>query len=122
MARRKYGKGSVYRYGNNKWRGQVYLDDGERITFTAKTKKEVENWVSSVIKEKETLPNGLKKNITYGEFIDDWLETKKYSVSEGTWSYYSQVTRDYIKPVIGKMRLKNLKRSMHLILVYSKLY
>ncbi len=73
------GEGSIYQRANGRWRAQIYIA-GERLSYSAKTRTEAL----------------------------DWLETKKTHVAEQTWSYYSQIVRDYIKPRLGMYKLREL--------------
>jgi len=107
MPRRKKGKGSIYKRSDGKWRGQFWLGD-DRKSVTGRTKKEVEDKIKILeMEERGRLNNG--RNLLYEDFLDSWLETKKNNVSVNTWSYYNQLVRDYIKPSLGMMILKDIK-------------
>ena len=101
------GEGSIYQRANGRWRAQIYIA-GERLSNSAKTRKEALDWL---LKIRNEVKNGLNvegSKISYSDFLDDWLNTKKINVSEQTWSYYSQIVRDYIKPSIGMYKLREL--------------
>ena len=101
------GEGSIYQRANGNWRAQIWIE-GERFSYTAKTRKEALDWL---LKTRTEVKNGLNvegSKILFSDFLDDWLETKKPHVAEQTWSYYSQIVRDYIKPNIGMYRLGEL--------------
>lgn len=101
------GEGSIYQRPNGRWRAQIYIA-GERIGYSAKTRTEALDWL---LKIRNEVKNGLNiegSKISYCDFLDDWLETKKPQVAEQTWSYYSQIVRDYIKPKLGMYKLREL--------------
>lgn len=101
------GEGSIYQRPNGRWRAQIYIA-GERLSYSAKTRKEAIDWL---LKIRNEVKNGLNiegSKIFYSAFLDDWLETKKPQVAEQTWSYYSQFVRDYIKPKLGMYKLREL--------------
>ncbi len=101
------GEGSIYQRTNGRWRAQIYIA-GERLSYSAKTRTEALDWL---LKIRNEVKNGLNvegSKISYCDFLDDWLETKKHHVAEQTWSYYTQIVRDYIKPNLGKYKLREL--------------
>jgi len=108
MARiRVKGEGSIYQRANGRFRAQIWIA-GERLSYSAKTKKEARDWL---LKIRNKVNNGLNvegSKIIYSDFLDDWLETKKPQVAEQTWSYYAQIVRDYIKPKLGMYKLREL--------------
>jgi len=108
MARRRGNKeGSIYQRPNGSWRSQILID-GERLSYSAETRKDAADWL---LKTRNDYKNGLRvegTKIIFTDFLDDWLETKKTHVAEQTWSYYSQIVRDYIKPKLGMFTLREL--------------
>ncbi len=101
------GEGSIYQRPNGRWRAQIYIA-GERLGYSAKTRKEALDWL---LKIRNEVKNGLNiegSKISYSDFLDDWLKTKKTQVAEQTWSYYAQIARDYIKPKLGMYKLREL--------------
>ena len=103
MRRRKKGKGTIYRRIDGKWRGQFWLGD-ERKSVTGKTKKDVEERIKFLeIEARNRLNKG--KNLKYGDFLDNWLETKQNNVTLNTWSYYRQLVRDYVKSSWGFLHI-----------------
>ncbi|MGB2964013.1 MAG: site-specific integrase [Anaerolineales bacterium] len=101
------GEGSIYQRPNGRWRAQIYIH-GERLTFSAITRKEALAWLLMIRNEVKNGLNVEGSKISYSDFLDDWLETKKPQVAEQTWSYYSQLVRDYMKPKLGMYKLREL--------------
>ncbi len=108
MAKRRGNQeGSIYKRANGTWRAQILID-GERFSHSAKTRREAEDWLLKIRNDFRTGLNVEGTRITFSEYLDDWLETKKHQVAKQTYSYYSQIIRDYIKPVLGKYKLTEL--------------
>lgn len=88
-----------------------YFPDGRRKmkTIYGKTIKEVEK------KERElrnSIENGTfieDNKITVGEWADEWLETFKTGISYNTRERYKSLISCQIKPLIGNLKLKDVK-------------
>jgi integrase len=105
--RRGNQEGTIYQRTNGKWRAQISIQ-GKRLSHTAETRKEAQKWVREI---KNGMERGLTHEgatITFGEWLDEWLVSKEHHVTIQTHSYYSQIVRDYIKPVLGRIRLREL--------------
>lgn len=108
-------EGSCYQRSDGKWIGQVqvgFKPDGSRkfITKTAKTQKEINNWISEV-------RNDILKNtfiqptaITVEQWFWNWMVTYKLkNVSSNTYARYLIYLKKHIIPSVGKIKLKELK-------------
>ena len=108
MARiRSHNEGSIYQRSNGKWRAQVSIDN-QRLSFTAKTKKEGLAWI---LETKNQIDKGLTfqgANTTLEEFLSEWLRTVS-SGSKGTYFTYSWTVQKRIIPYIGNLNLMDLR-------------
>ena len=121
--RRGNNEGSIYKTKEGKWRGQVQIGfkpDGSRkfVKFSGDTRQEVAEQVAQAISDisKNTFiePNRL----TFEDWIWNWLRVyKKPYIRPNTYTRYLYVTRDYIVPALGKIKIKSLK-SMHIQKLY----
>jgi integrase len=105
---RSHSEGSVHQRSNGKWRAQVSID-GQRLSFTAKTKKEAWDWVQETNYQ---IKNGLTfkaTDTTLDEFLREWLVTVSSSRSQGTHSSYKWTVDKRILPYMGKVKLKDLR-------------
>lgn len=75
-----------------------------------KTKKEAEAALADVIRQIETNTFIIPEKITFGEFLNYWLENYvKTNLSPTTaWGYESIITK-HIQPVLGSIELQKLK-------------
>jgi len=105
--RRGNKEGTIYQRTNGNWRAQISIM-GKRLSYTAETRKEAQKWVREIRNEMERGLTHEGARITFGEWLDEWLVSKKHHVAVQTQSYYSQIIRDYIKPVLGRIRLREL--------------
>ncbi len=110
MAKRGNQEGTIYKRANGKWRAQISLNGG-RLSFTAGSRAEAQDWLRAT---RNQIENGLTfkgSNLSFGEFLNDWLLSTKPRLTEHTWRTYGQLTEDYIKPVLGLVRLRDLNPS-----------
>lgn len=105
--RRGNKEGSIYQSPSGKWRAQISLE-GRRLNFTGETRKEAQKWVQDIRNQVDAGMTFESAKITFGEFLIEWLATKKHHVAEQTWSYYCQLVKDYIDPALGMIRLREL--------------
>lgn len=109
--KRGNNEGTIYQRPNGKWRAQITLNS-HRLGFTALTRFEAQEWLRSIGNQ---VQNGLTikgAKITYGEFLEEWLESVHARLTDSTWRTYSQLTRAYIAPALGKIRLRELSPSV----------
>lgn len=105
------GQGSIYKRGD-KWRGQITVN-GERMSFTAKKKADVIDWMSKIRIDnaKGILPP--KSNITVQELCEYWLEhVKEPTVSAQTFSHIESKMRCHLYPVLGAYKVQDLTREL----------
>lgn len=105
---RAHNEGSIYQRTNGKWRAQVSID-GQRLSFTTKTKKEGLAWI---VETKSQIDRGLTfqgADTSFEEFLADWLKTVLSSSSKGTYVSYKWNVTKKILPYLGKIKLMDLR-------------
>lgn len=113
MGKRGQNEGSIYKREDGRWAGAVTLGwkNGklQRKTFYGQTRKEVQEKVTTVLRDiQQGLPVSIEKQ-TVGQFLDHWLEnTVKKSVRPRTYQGYEQVVRLHLKPQMGNVSLTKL--------------
>ena len=116
--KRGHGQGSVTRQPNGKWLAQVLIG-GRRLSHTAETKREAERWIrETLLKAEQGLLPAEAGRVTVGQFLDRWLEAKAPALRPKTLEYYRDFVRLYLKPVLGGLRLWDL-RPDHLQALYA---
>ena len=104
-------EGSIYRKANGKWRAQLMLTGG-RLSVTVSSRSEAQDWLRST---RNQIANGLTyrgATTTFSDFLDDWLLAAKARLTEHTCRDYNLHVRDYIKPALGNLRLRDLNPSV----------
>lgn len=89
------------------WRAQVSLK-GKRLSYTSKNQQGARDWLRKI---KDQIDQGLTyddERTTVGKFLEGWLATKKGELRLATYEQYSWVSRLYLQPYLGKIRLKDI--------------
>jgi integrase len=115
MGRRGNGEGSIRRRKDGRWEGRfsVQTPDGpKQKTVYGKTRKEVSEALTEAMAGRN---KGLvfdAGKLTVGEHLRQWLEdVVKPSASHRTYSTNAQQVRTHIAPTLGRIKLKELRKS-----------
>ena len=112
------GEGTIYKCESGKfkgrWTGQLVI--GTDPKTGAPKRKSFYGWSMGEVKEKmkpfrEDLEKGidLQNNITFGKWIDLWMEDyKKLEIGLSTWENYYRSINNHAYPELGHIRLKDL--------------
>lgn len=90
------------------------------MTFTAKTKREGQDWLRRRL---EKIDNGLTyegAQVTLKRFMNDWLLSIEPSIRYNTFKQYRQITNQHIQPVLGEIKLSDLKPD-HIQQLYNRM-
>ena len=116
MRKNANGEGSITKRKDGRWQGSVCIgrsDSGKLIRkyFYGKTRKEVSNQISEVIKSVRNDTYILSDdNPTSEQWLYKWLWTyKRNSVKEKTFDQYETLIRNHVTPRIGNKKLVSLK-------------
>lgn len=112
-SKRSNGEGSVrYNAARGRWeaRATIALEDGKpvRRMVTAATKKDVLTRLRTLADEAATGRSAARADFTVGRFLDEWLATLPSTVAPATEQSYRDAVRLYIKPHVGRKRLRTL--------------
>lgn len=105
------GQGSVYKRGS-KWRGQITIN-GERLSYTADKKADVNNWLAKVKTDANfgLLPKN--SNITVEEFGRMWLKNKvEPTISAQTYTRYERAFNRHFFPKFGSIKIQKITPEM----------
>jgi integrase len=106
--KRGQNEGSIYQRKDGSWVGAVSIQ-GRRLSHYAKTQKEARDWLKTTLAQVE---NGLTfagAQAKVGEYMEYWLRIIETTVRPRTLEQYQQVARQYIIPVLGSIKLKDLR-------------
>lgn len=106
--RRGNHEGSIRKLPSGSFRVQVTIN-GKRISFSAPTRKEVQDWLQQINLECTEIAKFPMKDLTLEEYLDNWLLVKKTTIRHATHVQYSQIIRDYVIPFIGNVRVRELR-------------
>jgi integrase len=101
-------EGSIHQRRNGTWRAQVSLE-GRRLSFTAKTRHECQEWLKKTIGQIDQGMTFTSTILTFDEFLNTWLGSAKASIRPRTWSHYEQLIRNYVIPNLGQIKMKDLR-------------
>jgi len=109
MAKKIRGRneGSIFQLPNGKWRAQI-TTNGKRISFTAKTKVEGQEWLRKMLHQIDYGLDIEGGKIKTGEYLKEWLENATPGLRPKTAHQYSEIIVKHITPYIGQVTLKDL--------------
>lgn len=107
MARRGRNEGTIFRKASGKWRAQVTID-GKRLGYTASTRAECHDWLRGMLDQIDQGMTFDGRNTTLADYLEEWISIKKSSVRTNTGVQYERLIIRYIKPMLGKVKLKDL--------------
>ena len=106
--RRSNGEGTIYKRYDGRWCAQTTIQ-GKRITHYEKTQKKCNEWLKRINTQIESGLSYSGAQIALEIYMVDWLETAKQSIRPKSFNQYEQITRHYILPEIGKIKLRDLR-------------
>lgn len=117
MGRRGNNEGSISRRKDGRWMGRytVHTADGtkQRAVY-GKTRADVSQKLTKAMADRD---GGLvydAGSLTVGEYLDRWLrDAVKGAVRDSTFSRDKYLVTNHAKPVVGRVKLKNLT-ALHL--------
>lgn len=106
--RRGRNEGSISQRSNGTWRAQVSIN-GRRKSYGALTKAECQLWIRKTLHTAAELVENQDPSLTVSEFLEDWLDKAKIGLRPNTIINYDGMIRRQIKPLIGDLKLTELK-------------
>lgn len=108
MGRRGHGEGTIYKRTDGRWEGAISLDGRQRKRFYGKTRKEVQEQLTNVLKARQEGLLATGPTQTVAQYLAQWLEdTVKHSVRPRTREAYDLNVRRLV-PHLGTIRLNRL--------------
>jgi len=113
--KRRRGEGTVFKR-NGMWAAEASLGrkpDGSRLRVTvyAKTIAELNAKLAQAKREALSKSPATRKTMTVSSLLDEWYESAKTTVTEGTAIGYDEHVRLHLKPALGAIRLIDLETS-----------
>ena len=114
MAKRKNGEGT---WGKKNIKGTTYVfyrDSNQKYTY-GKTEKEVKEKIKKKSEKQKQLEH-IDNKTTFGEYIQNWLLTKKSSIEDSTYDCYETMIQSQIIKFrdfdLGNVQLQNLSSNI----------
>ncbi|MDR3577242.1 MAG: tyrosine-type recombinase/integrase [Anaerolineaceae bacterium] len=107
MSKRSNGEGTIYHKPSGSWRAQITID-GQRVSFTAKTRKECQEWLKRTAGQ---VDQGLTLEGTrtrFDQVLESWLAIKENNIRLATFEQYRRIIAKYLKPNLGKLTPKDI--------------
>ncbi len=101
-------EGTIYRRADGAWSAQISVE-GKRLSKYFKTRKEASNWL---LEMRNKLKSGISlagAQTTLSEYFVDYLKAIQTTIRPNTHSQYSQIVKQHILPMLGKIKLDQLK-------------
>jgi integrase len=114
---RRYGEGSVYRKGAG-WEASAYVN-GRRRSARGRTMREARDKLRAMQDRATAGEPLLDEWLSVAEYLEYWLSVTESTVRSSTHVRYSQYVRKHAVPIVGHLRLVDL-RPMHLQQLYAK--
>lgn len=106
--KRGQGEGSISRRKNGLWSAQVSVQ-GKRISKYFKTQREGLDWLQEMRNQVQAGLTMTGAQMSLSEYLDQWLGTIRGSVRPKTLLQYTQIVHGHIIPMLGKIKLKDLR-------------
>ncbi|MEX1248344.1 MAG: site-specific integrase [Anaerolineales bacterium] len=107
IRKRGNNEGSIHKRPNGTWRAQISIKGG-RLGFTAKRRAEAQAWLMEIGNQVDRGLTLKAARLAFNDFLDEWLKTVKARLTFESWRSYNQVVHDYISPVLGSTKLREL--------------
>ena len=101
-------EGSIHQRKNGTWRAQVSLG-GYRLSFTGKTRRECQAWIKQTVLQIDHGLTYASTTVTLDDHLESWLKIVKTSKRYSTWLHYDHLTRTFVRPHLGQVKLKDLR-------------
>ena len=118
--RRGHNEGSIRKRADGRWEGIVSLPTGDRKSFYAKTRQEVQRKLHAALQNIERGLPIVGELQTVEQYLTSWLEIVKPSLVLETWEGYAQSVNIHIIPELGALRLSQLS-AQRVQSLYAKL-
>ena len=106
--KRGQNEGTIYKRKDGTWAAQVSIQ-GRRLTKYTKTQSEARTWLRTTLNQVDTGITFLGAQMELGKYLEQWLVTVKTSVRPKTYEQYRQIVTGHIIPILGCIKLKDVR-------------
>ena len=101
-------QGSISKRKNGTYMAQLTVD-GKRVSKYFKTKKEANAWRIDTLHKIQSGLFYAGPKLTLSEYFEEWLTARKGSIKPKTLYQYQQIIKQHINPVLGSIKINELK-------------
>lgn len=109
MGRRTYGEGTVYEERPGRWRAQIRLGPGVRLSAGGGSAGEARRRLAAKLEAHAQGVEEPGRTDRLGEFLICWLAESRGAVKAGTWRQRDTIIRRHLVPHLGHRRLSELR-------------
>src|SRR5918995_49608 len=124
LGKRGNGEGSITRRKDGLYMARYTVQTttgSKRKAIYGKTRQEVSEKLNKALADRDVGLIFDAENLTMGEYLDRWLrDSVQGSVRASTYKSYGQQVRRYLKPSLGRMKLRKLS-PMHVQGMYREM-
>jgi len=106
--KRGQNEGSIYQRSDGTWCAQVSIQ-GRRLTKYARTRNECREWVKTTLDQIEHGLTFAGAQANLREYLVEWLNSIRPSLRPKTTQQYEAVVRMHILPLLGEIKLKDVR-------------
>jgi len=106
--KRGQNEGTIYKRKDGSWAAQVSIQ-GRRLTKYTKTQSEARTWLRTTLSQVDNGITFLGAQMVLGKYLEQWLVTVKTSVRPKTYEQYKQIVTSHIVPILGRIKLKDVR-------------
>jgi integrase len=106
--KRGQNEGTIYKRNDGTWAAQVSIQ-GRRLTKYTKTQFETRTWLRTTLNQVDDGITFLGAQMELGKYLEQWLVTVKTSVRPKTYEQYKQIVTSHIVPILGHIKLKDVR-------------
>jgi integrase len=106
--KRGQNEGTIYKRNDGTWAAQVSIQ-GRRLTKYTKTQSEARTWLRTTLNQVDNGITFLGAQMELGKYLEQWLVSVKTSVRPKTYEQYKQIVTGYIIPILGRIKLKDVR-------------
>lgn len=121
MARkRSQGEGSIYKRKDGLWVAQVTIQ-GKHLSKYFKLNSEASKWLHNTRNQIQDGMTLASSQITLEKYLNQWLISYRSSVHPNTIVQYEGIIRIHLIPVLGRIKLKDLRTDQIQALINSEI-
>ncbi|HEX9412408.1 MAG TPA: hypothetical protein VF916_02805, partial [Ktedonobacterales bacterium] len=97
------GEGTIRQRLDGNWEARVSLSDGQRKSLYGKTRAEVAQKLTAMLRDRDQGPPLVADKQTVAQYLASWLEDIRPNLKPQTWTRYAGEVRNHLAPAVGSV-------------------